>query len=246
MSHMKREFGESFTSGPARLRCAPEHLSGWDRRRTRAASGLVAIIAVCSVSLGPMILQASRPAAPPPIVRGLSVYATDNEQNFPVILRDSVGRGGKPVHSRQYLTIQFDVLADQPPLLKIRFWHCDRDWNPEHNVFLQDETHNTSFILDYRTAPNGVQHYSYRYLNRFPDADDIVRFEYSGKWMFRVMDRSEERILAEGRFIVVDKMVPTSVRVSNEYLTENPSPFNQVHKVKVTVRLPREIDGMYY
>ncbi len=74
----------------------------------------------------------------PPIVRGLSVYALENERNFPVIVRDSLDHFGLPVRSRNYVTIQFDVLATEPPPLKIRFLHCDRNWLPDDNVFVQD------------------------------------------------------------------------------------------------------------
>lgn len=181
-----------------------------------------------------------------PIVRGLSIYGMDNEQNFPVIVRDSVDSEGKPVRSRQYVTVQFDVLASDPPDLKIRFYHCTRDWNPDVNLFVQDEVHNTSFVLDFRTAPNGVTNYRYRYINRFPDTQDIVRFDYSGKWMFRLMDKSESTVFGEGRFIVADGITPTRMSVVNDYLTENPSPLNQIHKVIVNVRLPSEVAASYF
>ena len=180
-------------------------------------------------------------AVGPVVVRGLSVYAMENEQNFPVVTRDSAN-----APFRQYLTIQFDVLADDPPLLKIRFWHCTRDWVPDNNVFLQDETHNTSFNLSYRTSPNGVRGYAYRYKNRFPDEDDIVRFAYSGNWIFRIMDNDETSVYGEGKFFVVDNRTPTDVHVTDDYLTDNASPMNQIHKVEVGIILPDEVEGQFY
>ncbi|MCZ6776860.1 MAG: DUF5103 domain-containing protein [Ignavibacteria bacterium] len=182
----------------------------------------------------------------PPIVRGLSVYALENERNFPVIVRDSLDHFGLPVRSRNYITIQFDVLATEPPPLKIRFLHCDRNWLPDDNVFVQDENHNTSFYLEFRTSPGGVAHYRYRYKNRFPDEEGIVRFNYSGNWIFKVMDEDETTVFAEGRFFVVDNSVPTDVTVTNEFLTTEPSPLNQVHKIDVRVQLPNEIEGYFF
>jgi len=181
-----------------------------------------------------------------PRVRGLSVYGMDNEQNLPVIVRDSIDRHGKPVRPQQYITIQFDILADDPPEMKIKFFHCDRDWKPDVNLFVQDEIHNTSFVLDFQTAPNGVSNYRYRYINRFPDTQDVVRFDYSGKWIFTLTDKSESTVFGGGRFIVVDNSAPTRLSVVNEYLTENSSPLNQIHKVIVHVTLPSEVEGSYF
>ncbi len=176
-------------------------------------------------------------------VRGLSVYGGSGEDSVPVIVRDSTGHA---MASSQYITIQFDVQGKEPPQFRIRFLHCNRDWVPDQNLFVQDETHNTSFILDYRTSPNGVEYYSYRYANHFPDQDDIVRFNYSGNWIFQIMDKEEKNIFADGRFFVVDGVSKVAVSVTNDYLTDALPPLNQVHKVKVDVQLPNEIDGYFY
>lgn len=180
------------------------------------------------------------------IIRGVTVYGMDREELFPVIVRDTVATGRKSALNNGYITIQFDVHAAAPPLLKIRFLHCNRDWLPDGNFFIQEENYNTSFFLDYRTAPNGVEGYTYRYINRFPDADGIVRFTYSGNWIFRIMDKEETAVFAEGRFLVVDDFSPTTVTVTNGYLTENESPLNQIHKVSVSVKLTDEVEGYYH
>lgn len=177
------------------------------------------------------------------IVRGITVFGGDHEQNFPVILRDSSGvsRTGE-----SHITIQFDVQSKEPPSFIIRFLHCSRDWVPEQNLFVQDETHSTSFILDYRTSPNGVTYYAYRYRNRFPDDRDIVRFNYSGNWIFRILDKEGTTVYGEGRFFVVDQVAGTSTTVVNDYLTAAVSPYNQIHRVQNVVRLPNEIEGYFY
>ena len=197
------------------------------------------IVRVC----GALALMCSVANAQEFVVRGLSVYGLDNEQNVPVIVRDSSGRADARTH---YITIQFDVRGKEPPALRVRFLHCNRDWVPDNNLFVQDETHNTSFILDYRTSPNGVEYYSYRYTNRFPDEDDIVRFNYSGNWIFRLLGKEEESVFGEGRFFVVDDVSKAVVTVTNDYRTDVDSPLNQIHKVQVDVRLPNEIDGYFY
>ena len=180
------------------------------------------------------------------VLRGLAVYAGENEQSFPVLVRDKTDENGKPVGRFGQLTIQFDVLANNPPDLKIRFYHCNRDWKIDNNLFVNDNNHNTSFILEYKTSPGGVQGYSYRYINKFPDTDGAVRFEYSGNWIFRIMDKHEATVYAEGRFFVADKITPPTVSVTNDYLTANASPHNQIQKVVARAKLPQEIDGYYY
>ncbi len=180
------------------------------------------------------------------VLRGLSVYVEDDESTFPILVRDTVDEMGKPVRRYDRLTIQFDIAASEPPDLKIRFFHCNRDWRIDENVFVTDPNHNTSFILQFFPSPGGVRGYAYRFINRFPDDNDAVRFDYSGNWLFRIMDKNEATVYAEARFFVVDRITPTRVVVTNDYLTANTSPYNQVHKISTRVTLPRELDGVYY
>ncbi len=92
----------------------------------------------------------------------------------------------------------------------------------------------------------GVEGYRYRYINAFPDDGDAVRFDYSGNWIFRIMDKKETNVFDEGRFFVVDDILEPIVAVTNDYLTANASPMNQIQKVVARIRLPQEIDAPYY
>lgn len=177
-------------------------------------------------------------------VHGVSVYGGTSEEHVPVIVRDTVYRRGKPHATSGFITIQFDVTSVSPPLLKIYFLHCDRDWVPENNVFIQDDIWNKTFYLNYKVAPNGVRTYTHRFVNTFPDS--TVRFNYSGNWIFRLMSADGMKRYAEGRFFIVDNSVRTLVEVENGYLTEQASPLNQVQHVRTRVALPSEIDGQYF
>ncbi|MBX2991411.1 MAG: DUF5103 domain-containing protein [Bacteroidetes bacterium] len=181
-----------------------------------------------------------------PVLRGLSVYAGNDEANPPIVLRKNLDREGRPAGKYGHITIQFDVLASEPPDLKIRFQHCNRDWVVDDNLFVNNINYNTSFSLKFVTSPGGVQGYTYRYVNTFPDADDAVRFEYSGNWIFKIMNKSETIVFAHGRFFVVDDLVPTAVAVTNEYFTESASPYNQIHTVAARVTLPDEADAYFF
>lgn len=207
--------------------------------RTCRAVFLVALGFLCAVSVVSFAQSQVE-------VRGVSVYGMSNEAMFPVIVRDTLTRDGKPAMAESYITVQFDILAAHPPSLKIRFLHCDRNWAPDENLFVQDEHFNTSFNLEYRVSPGGVEGYKYRYVNRFPDAGGVVRFTYSGNWLFRIMDRNETTVFAEGRFFVVDNFTPTTLSVANDYLTANESPLNQIHRVTVAATLADETEGYFY
>ncbi len=178
-----------------------------------------------------------------PLLRGLAIYGGSSEGNFPVVVRKKVDENGNSFGASTAITIQFDILAETVPDLKIRFSHCNRNWIVDDNLFVNDKNHSTSFHLDYKTSPGGVKGYSYRFTNSFPDRDDAVRFEYSGNWICTILDKKETVVLAMGRFFVIDELRPTTVRVSNDYLTANTSPYNQIHKVVVHVKLADEIDG---
>lgn len=179
------------------------------------------------------------------VVRGLSVYVDGDESAFPILVRDTVNEDGKPVQPSPRLTIQFDVVASEPPQLSIQFQHCNCDWEVDNNAFINHPNHTTSFVLQYHPSPGGVKGYDYRSINRFPDADDVVWFDYSGNWMFRIFDPERSTVVAEGRFLVVDRIAPTVVSVTNDYLTENAAPLKHIHNVVVWVRLPHEADGLY-
>lgn len=192
------------------------------------------------------ILCAARQEAVATIIRGVEVYGHDREDEVPVIVRDSINEEGKGVDKGDFITIQFDAVVSDPAGLKIRFFHCNRDWRPDNNLFVQDQYHNTSHLLNYAPSSIGVHGYTYRYVNSFPDPGGIVRFEYSGNWIFRIMNAAEDTVFDEGRFFVVDRMIRATMSVTNDYLTANVSPMNQVHKVAVHVDLQDETEGMYF
>lgn len=162
-----------------------------------------------------------------PEIRGLRTYAFDDEYLPPIVLLGD------------RITIEFDVSAKLPPDLQIAFAHASKDWIADKNVFLNEDYHTKSQQLQFTVAPNGVHHYSYHYKNVFPDAMDIVRFPYSGNYLFTIYDKdSSGIILAQGRFIVVENAVGTTMRVENRYYTESVSPYNQMHFIEVAVSVP--------
>jgi len=182
---------------------------------------------------------------PFPFIRGLRVYGGTNEFQPPIIIKGDTTADGQPNAANDVITIDFDVDVSPPPNLRIKFWHCNRDWKIDDSIFLIDFTHNQSLYLDLAPAPNGVEHYKYHYSNQFPDGQDVVRFDFSGNWIFQIFDVETKEIYADGRFIVVEPLADVSMGVKNDYLTEEQFPFYMIHKVAVSVNLPESLYREY-
>ncbi len=196
-----------------------------------------------------LFLCASMPAllaqdvcAPMPFIRGLTIYAGNDETNLPIVLTAaSAGTLDSTVYGA--LTIRFDVDERIPPRLCIRFRHCDKDWRVDTDGFVRDDFFTYTRSLYYEQAPAGVRGFAWRFINTFPSREHpFVRFLYSGNWMFEITDeRDADDVYATGRFIVVENLVPSSLEVTNDYWTEYEPPHDQVHRMRVRMRIPEAL-----
>lgn len=165
-------------------------------------------------------------------ILGLRVYGNDDEYRPPIIERGEV------------VSIEFDVATVHPPNLQIIFKHASKDWVVDENEFVNDPSKIVTDYLAYTAAPNGVWHYTYSYKNSFPNKRNRVEFTHSGNYKFFIIDRdNNNRVLAEGKFIVVENLVDASMTVANKYYPETSSPFNQVHFVTVNVSVPEQYNA---
>ncbi len=207
--------------------------------------GLLVSLVLVSWSFSPAEVGG---VAPPgssrlPFIRGLRVYNSASELLPPFLMRsdrDTLGFSNQ-------IAIGFDVGERLVPDLEIVFYHCDRDWVIDDNEFLRNEFRNTSFRLDYTPAPLGVLHYTYRFVNRFPDEEGTVQFPFSGNHIFQIVERETGDTLATGRIIVVDPVVGVEVRVDNEIIADEAAPMNQAHRIRAKVQIPEvELDDMAF
>ncbi len=177
-----------------------------------------------------IFLFASLAIAKSPVeILGLRTYGVDDEYRPPIIVKG------------EFITIEFDVTTSLPPNLRIIFKHASKDWRVDENLFVNDPIKIRTDYLAYSVAPNGVYHYTYRYKNSFPNNRNLVEFTYSGNYIFRIIDRdANDEALAEGRFIVVEELVSTSMAITNKYLHESSAPMNQVNVITVNVSAPAE------
>ncbi|PIU45921.1 MAG: hypothetical protein COS95_01305 [Ignavibacteriales bacterium CG07_land_8_20_14_0_80_59_12] len=181
-----------------------------------------------------------------PFISGLRIYGGANEMLPPIIVHGDTLPNGTPNTSNDFITVEFDVHTALPPNLEIRFFHCNRDWAQDRNIFLVDEYHNTLSTFSFAPAPNGVEHYTFHYANPYPDPAGVIRFTYSGNWIFQIVNRNDpSAILAEGRFLVVDALCPVRVSVANDYFSEAASPLNQVNRVTASVVVPKDLEQAF-
>ncbi|NUN70490.1 MAG: DUF5103 domain-containing protein [Bacteroidetes bacterium] len=160
---------------------------------------------------------------------GLRTFAAGDEYRPPVIA------------AGEQVTIEFDVATNIPPNLHILFYHSTRDWKVEQNSFINDPGTIRAEMLLYAPAPAAVYQYRYRYRNSFPNTRNRVAFRYSGNYIYRIVDAdAADAVLAEGRFIVTENIIPLVVTMENRYHSEYEPPFNQRIWTSVAVDLPAE------
>jgi hypothetical protein len=162
---------------------------------------------------------------------GLRIYGVDDEYRPPVILKS------------EFVTIEFDVTSSLPPNLQMILKHASKDWVIDENQFVNDPMNIRTDYLYYTTAPNGVHNYTYHYKNSFPNSRNRIAFEYSGNYIYRIIDRdANDEIVGEGKFIVADDFVPTSMTIANKFLPGEVAPYNQTNYITVNVSAPAEYD----
>lgn len=144
------------------------------------------------------------------------------------------------------LVVEFDVSETEPPDLHVRVIHCDRNWEVTRNGFVNDEMQNRSKApLSYSRVPDGVRNYTYHYTVRIPGISGIGQFKYSGNYVVEILDEQWKTVLGRGRFFIVERKLPLTVKIGNRSLPSERSPFNQVKKIEVGFSIPRpeELNG---
>ncbi|MFZ1728638.1 MAG: type IX secretion system plug protein domain-containing protein [Bacteroidota bacterium] len=176
----------------------------------------------------------------PPFIRGLRVYAGNDETNLPVMIKSDSSVQVQNLPMPAFITIRFDVAEEMPPRLTIRFHHCDKNWNIDTDYFVRDDFFTYTRLLFYEQSAAGVDGYRWRFTNSFPSSDHpFVRFLYSGNWIFDITDENDASIIyASGRFIVAEQGVRSGLEVRNDYWTRWDMPFDQVHRLRLEVRIP--------
>ncbi|OGU18757.1 MAG: hypothetical protein A2059_01550 [Ignavibacteria bacterium GWA2_55_25] len=137
------------------------------------------------------------------------------------------------------ITVEFDVNEEMPANYRVRVLHCDRDWKLTGTTFVNNETANRAKVpIAYELAPAGAQGYRFLYRFKLPGIAGIDRFAQSGNYLLEVLDEEWSRVLARGRFFVVERTVRPVLKITNRQLPSEIHPWNKVHRVEVGIVIP--------
>lgn len=163
-------------------------------------------------------------------IKGLRIFGPV-QAGFPVVIQDSTS-----------ITIEFDLNEDHPADIRLRYYHCDRDWNRTRTSFINDDMRNkTRFPLPYEAAPSGIEYYRFHYTVQLPGIPEVQRFLYSGNYILELWDDREEQLLARAKFFVVEKTIKPTIRVPNRQLSSVENPFNKRHRAEVQFTIPEVV-----
>lgn len=165
-------------------------------------------------------------------IKSLIAYPGDDVTSLPVLTGDK-------------LTIEFDLQAEHVPQLSIVFRFCDKNWNPDGNLFLANHGHNTYPNPDYSVLPVTVKAARYHFKQSFPDKRGIITFPFSGKWRFYITDTYDtSRVYASGKFISIKSELPLRVTLTKEKLEDQtyfPTQLAYIFNITTEFDLPEKL-----
>ncbi len=174
-------------------------------------------------------------------IKSLQAYKNNDQTQLPVLLIDK--------KTKDKITIEFDVKANDQPNLIAVFRFCDRNWKPYDNLFLTNFGKDRGYKFSASILPNTVEEANYHYKGRFPTKKDFVSFPFSGNWRFYITDFSDTTLVyAEGKFYVVSKELTLSSTIQEDQLEGTdlfPTELNKVFNVSTKFYLPEELFPEY-
>lgn len=152
----------------------------------------------------------------PPLVRFVRIYGENNERLPPILLIKSQNNRYNSSVGYDYLTLEFDISANVPPAIVVKYIHCDVSWNETQNAFIQNQITNRSTRIDWSSATFLDDYYSYRGKVRIPER--INNFEFAGNYKAVVyLLGKEDQPLAEARFFVVKPMANARMQIYTDF-----------------------------
>ncbi len=173
--------------------CVPPRTGG--DRRGRGDSGHVEITRAFNLR----IHGAGDPASPP-ILR------------IPVDGKPATGIGNDA------LTVEFEMQSQALPAISMQLVHCDRNWVPTENIFVQDPMRLRGNDFEIERAPVSATHYDYIVRCTIPGAAGGPHVQFAGNYLVRIIDYyNTGTVLAEGRFFAVETRAGVGVEVYSDF-----------------------------
>ncbi len=168
-------------------------------------------------------------------IKSFQVYGGSDQRYFPII--------ENLVNGTTEIVIEFDIEAQFNPDLNIQFYYCADKWRPVENNLLSTRGKDEMYNISITRVPGHIKGVDFHYSGAFPN--EKVQFPYSGKWIFRVFNPFErEKILAEGKFFVINPVVPLQAELKKSTLenrVSSPAALGRTHRLKVEFNLPDEM-----
>lgn len=174
-----------------------------------------------------------------PMVRWLRIHGAASEASAPV-LRIGSGDPGRLAVGATALTIELDLQSEHYPNLELRLVHCDRNWEPTENIFVQDFMRLRSHDWDIRPTIAGTRHYNYSASITFPRSDGMLRIQHSGNYIARILDvYDDEVVVAETRFFVAEARADVELQSYGDFFD---SPLTDVIQKGMRIRVEARPD----
>jgi len=140
------------------------------------------------------------------LVRGIRIYGFGEPTSPPVMfVSQTITTANNDYSTGRAITISCDISSTNLPNLALKLIHCDRNWKPTNNAFIQDEARLQTSDFKIELAPIGIKRYDYTAEISFPSRTSLIKIEHSGNYIARITDYyNREKILAECRFFVVE------------------------------------------
>ncbi len=150
------------------------------------------------------------------IVRGSRIYGSSGVSSPPILF---IARDGQPIGEEGgSITLEFDMRCTRPPNVMLTLVHCDRNWTPTSNVFINDPIALQTSDLDVQRAPISAQHYDYSVSTTFPKSTGRLKITHSGNYIARVTDYFDQtHVLVEKRFFVVERNASVDVSIYSDF-----------------------------
>lgn len=174
-----------------------------------------------------------------PIVRWMRIYGTGSEGNAPV-LRIGGGDASRLGVGSTSMTLELDLQSENYPNLELRLIHCDRNWVPTENIFVQDFMRLRSHDWEIVPTIAGTDHYNYSARIVFPSSDGMLRIQHSGNYIARVLDvYDDEVVVAETRFFVAEGRADVDIYTYGDFFD---SPMTDVIQKGLRIRVEARPD----
>jgi len=144
------------------------------------------------------------------------IYGEGNE-TAPPILRVPVD-GKRSEIGSDALTLQFDMRTGHMPNYTLQLVHCDRNWTPTENIFVQDPMRMQSSDFTIERSPLATSHYDYTVTITFPSNSSNLKIQYSGNYIARVIDFFDNgKVITEARFFAVEPSAEVQVGLYSDF-----------------------------